>query len=64
MLLYGEKCKTMDFSEIIVVYDIKIDGCSKLNEYMNLHEYQRSRSITDLKWPRSHDQIGRNAQIW
>ena len=31
---YGEKVKTMDFSETIVVYDIKVGRCSQLNEYM------------------------------
>ena len=37
------------FSEIIVVYDIKVGRCSQLNEYMKLDEYmyQRSRSFTD-----------------
>ena len=39
MLLYGKKGKTMDFSETIVVYDIKVDKCSQLNEYMKLYEY-------------------------
>ena len=48
MLLYGKKVKTMDFSEIIVVYDIKVGRCSQLNEYMKLYEYQRSRSLIDL----------------
>ena len=38
----------MDFSETIVVYDIKFGRCSRLNEYMKLYEYQRSRSFTDL----------------
>ena len=38
----------MDFSEIIVVYDIKVGRCSQLNEYMKLYEYQRSRSLIDL----------------
>ena len=38
----------MDFSETIVVYDIKVDRCSRLNEYMKLYEYQRSRPFTDL----------------
>ena len=38
----------MDFSETILVYDIKVDRCSQLNEYVNLYEYQRSRSFTDL----------------
>ena len=43
-----EKVKTMDFSETIVVYDIKVGICSQLNEYMKLYEYQRSRSLIDL----------------
>ena len=47
-----EKGKTMDFSETVVVYDIKVGRCSQLNEYMNLYEYQRSRSFIDLG-PRS-----------
>ena len=38
----------MDFSETIVVYDIKVGRCSQLNKYMKLNEYQRSRSFTDL----------------
>ena len=42
----------MDFSETTIVYDIKVGRCSELNEYMNLYEYQRSRSLTDLG-PRS-----------
>ena len=42
------KIKTMEFSETIVVYDIKVGRCSQLNEYMKLYEYQRSRSFTDL----------------
>ena len=37
----------MDFSETIVVYDIKVGRCSQLNEYMKL-EYQRSGSLIDL----------------
>ena len=51
MVLYAyvwEKVKTMDFSETIAVYDIKIGRCSQLNENMKLYEYQRSRSFTDL----------------
>ena len=47
-----EKCKTMDFSETIVVYDIEVGGYSQLNEYMKLYEYQKSRSFIDLG-PRS-----------
>ena len=52
MLLHGGKGKTMDFSESIVVYDVKVGRCSKLNKYMNLYEYQRSRLSIDLG-PRS-----------
>ena len=48
MLLCGEKVKTIDFSEIIVVYDIKVGRYSQLNEYMKLYEYKRSRSFIDL----------------
>ena len=43
-----EKVRTMDFSEIIVVYDIKFGRCSQLNEYMKLYEYKRSRSFIGL----------------
>ena len=43
-----KKVKTMAFSEIIIVYDINVDRCSQLNEYMKLYEYQRSRSFIDL----------------
>ena len=43
-----EKVKTMDFSETIVVFDIKIGRYSQLNVYMKLYEYQKSRSLTDL----------------
>ena len=28
----GEKGKTMDFSETIIIYDIKVGRCSQLNE--------------------------------
>ena len=31
-----EKVKTVDFSETIVVYDIKIGRCSQVNEYTKL----------------------------
>ena len=40
-----ENVKTMDFSETIVVYDIKVDRCSQLNEYMKLYKCKRSRSL-------------------
>ena len=43
-----KKVKTMDFSEIIVVYDIKVGRCIQLNEYIKLYEYQMSRSFVDL----------------
>ena len=42
------KGKTIDFSETIVVYDIKVGRFSLLNEYMKLYEYQSSRSFIDL----------------
>ena len=38
MLLYGEKGKTMTFSETIVGYDVKVGRCSQLNDYMHLYE--------------------------
>ena len=38
----------MDFSETVVVYDIKVGRCSQLNEYMKFYEYQRSGSFIDL----------------
>ena len=38
----------MDFSETILVYDIKVGRCSQLNEYIKLYEYQRSRSLIDF----------------
>ena len=47
----GNRSK-MDFSETIIVYDIKVGRCSQPNEYMKLYEYQRSMSFTDLS-PRS-----------
>ena len=47
-----EKGKITDFSETIVVYDIKVGRFSLLNEYMNYYEYQRSRSFIKRR-PRS-----------
>ena len=47
-----EKGKTMDFSETIVVCDIKVGICSQLNKYINFYEYQRSESFIELR-PRS-----------
>ena len=43
-----EKGKIVDFPETFVVYDIKICRYNQLNEYMNIYEYQRSRSFIDL----------------
>ena len=43
-----EKGNIMDFSETIVVYDIKVGRIIQLSEYTNLYEYQRSRSFIDL----------------
>ena len=45
LLLYGK-------TETVVVYDVRVGRCSKLDECMNLYEYQRSRSFIDLH-PRS-----------
>ena len=55
LISYGfiwEKGKIMDFSETIVVCDIKVSRFSLLNEYMNHYEYQNSRSFIELR-PRS-----------
>ena len=42
-----EKGKTMDFSETVVVCDVKVGRHSKLNECMNLYEYQgQGHSLT------------------
>ena len=38
----------MDYSETIEVSDIKDGIYSKLNEYMEIYMYQRSRSLYDL----------------
>ena len=46
--LYGKKVKQWIFSEIILVSDIKVGRFSQLDLYMNLYEYQRSRSFIDL----------------
>ena len=48
MPLYGKKVKQRIFSETIEVYDIKVDKCSQLNDYVKFYEYQRSRSFIDL----------------
>ena len=46
------KDKTMDFSETIVVCDVKVGRFGQMNEYMNLYQYERSRRVIDL-CPRS-----------
>ena len=51
-----KKVKQWNFSETIVVYDIKVGRCSQLNEYLKLYEYQRSRSFNDLS-PNHSDSI-------
>ena len=43
-----EKVKTMDFSETIVVYDIKVGRCSQLNEYLKLSEYKGQGHLLTL----------------
>ena len=45
-----ENVKTMDFSETIVVYDIKVGRCNQINEYMRLYEYQRSINSKSLSF--------------
>ena len=55
LILYAfvwEKGKIKDFSETIVVCDIRVGRFSLLNEYINHYEYQRSRSFIEL-CPRS-----------
>ena len=52
LCIVWEKGKTMDFSETVIVCDVEVGWCSNLNDYMNLYEYQRSRSFIDLG-PRS-----------
>ena len=46
LVLYAfvwEKGKTVNFSEIIVIYDIKAGRCSQLIEYMNLYDFKSQR---------------------
>ena len=42
-----EKGKTMDFSETIVVYNIKVSS-AKLNEYINLYDLEWSK-VTQIQ---------------
>ena len=42
------KIKTMDFPETVVVFDIEVERCSQLGEYMKLYEYHRSGLLIDL----------------
>ena len=43
-----EKTKLIYFSKTIAAYSLKVCRCIELNELMNLHEHQRSRSFFDL----------------
>ena len=40
----------MDFSETVIVCDIKVGISSELNRNKNLYEYQRSRSFIAFTW--------------
>ena len=44
----GKRWNNGFFLEITVVYDWKVGRCNQLNKYMELYEYQRSRSCIDL----------------
>ena len=46
--LYGKKKKIISFIKTIAAYDLKVGRGIELNDLMNLHEYQRSRSFFDL----------------
>ena len=50
----------MDFSETVIVYDIKVGRWSEQNEYMKLYGYQMSRSFIDLGPAHSSDSIFSN----
>ena len=43
---------TVDFSETIVAYDLKVGRCRQQIEFMKVYGYSRSRSFLDLG-PRS-----------
>ena len=40
--------KTVDFSETIAAFDLKVGRCRQLIEFMKVCEYCRSRSFFDL----------------
>ena len=40
--------KTMDFSETIAAYNLKVGICRQLIEFMKVCEYSRSGSFLDL----------------
>ena len=44
-----EKGKKVDFSNTLLVNDIKVSRFSQLNEYMNLYECQMSKPFIDLR---------------
>ena len=41
-----EKVKTVDFSETIAAYDLKVGRCKQLIKFMKVCEYCRSRSFS------------------
>ena len=47
-LYMGKKKKIISFIKTIAAYDLKVGRGIELNDLMNLHEYQRSRSFFDL----------------
>ena len=42
------KMKLIYFSKTIAAYDLKVSRCIELNDLINLHDIQRSRSFFDL----------------
>ena len=42
------KSENYYFSKTIAAYDLKVGSYTELNDFMKLHEYQRSRSLFDL----------------
>ena len=44
-----ENGKTMDFSETVVVCDVKVGRCSKLNEFMNLYDLSKVTQIQHIQ---------------
>ena len=42
------KFKLIYFSKTIAAYNLKVCRCNELNDLLNLHEYEKSRSFFDL----------------